>query len=239
MSHSDTGGESPSSSNAGDSINKQEDNDKIAESTATNLDTGSSTNDNSLVWGSWQACWDQDSQAYYYWNADTNETTWICPWATAEYSTETPPLPESPPADAISSSNSTTTPSTRADHLSSTSEQYPAINDEDAEIYADFMSSRGDSSSGTLTGGGYAASARFNARTGRFQADATLCPENYTVSARMQRQCDAFFDYNSFAEERATGNKRARLTKQQLERAKKRHKEKREARKRAWLNAID
>jgi hypothetical protein len=252
MSHNDTSTESSLSSAAGDGMNKQQDSNKIAEltttddastSTTTNLDTGLSTNDNALVWGPWQACWDQNSMAYYYWNADTNETTWTCPWVTGEYLEALPPpppttsFPESLPTDATINTNTDTGTGTYNWPLNA--EQYPAINEDDTDIYADFMASRGDSSSGGVSGGGYVASAQFNARTGRFQADATLCPENFTISARMQRQCEAFFDYNSFAAERATGNKRPKLTKQQLERAKRRNKEKREARKRAWLNAID
>ncbi|KAI9596813.1 hypothetical protein BDF19DRAFT_323277 [Syncephalis fuscata] len=194
-------------------------------------DNAAFSNDGTMTWGPWQACWDDTSAAYYYWNAETNETTWICPWAQPTTTVPPPPLP---PSENTPSDNNEEKEGSDA----YTAEQYPLMNDEDAQTYAEFMAS-GGGTPGSATNGGYAASAHFNARTGRFQADLKLNPDNYTTSARMQRQCDAFFDYNSFAAERGTGNKRAKLTKQQLDKAKKRNKEKREARKRAWLNAID
>ncbi|RKP22893.1 hypothetical protein SYNPS1DRAFT_25176 [Syncephalis pseudoplumigaleata] len=229
MSRNSTSAASSSSSEGEEGVDRQQSTDASASSTATTTAAVANAEDagdsGALTWGAWQACWDQDSYAYYYWNAETNETTWTCPWGDAAAPTaQPPPLPGSPPAEGTEGG-----------------EPYPPMDEDDAAIYADFMATRGSGGGGggAAPPGGYTASARFNARTGRFQADATLSPENFTIASRMQRQCEAFFDYNNFATERSMGNKRPKLTKQQLERAKKRHKEKREARKRAWLNAID
>ncbi|CAG8461711.1 6730_t:CDS:2 [Paraglomus occultum] len=62
------------------------------------------------------------------------------------------------------------------------------------------------SSSVTTHTPNYTASARFNARTGRFQRDPTLNPERFSADAKAMRQMSFFFNYEQYAEER--GRKR-------------------------------
>jgi hypothetical protein len=172
-------------------------------------------------WGPWQTCWDEHYQAYYYWNSETNESTWTCPWW----------------SETGQSSTSTTTTTT---YSAQGTEEY----DEDAEIYAEFMginpkAQRAQSNVGQPE---YVVEGRFNVRTGRFQANPLLDPERHTQAARMARQCQVFFDYDSFVEQRgqaaASGKRRRPLTKKQLEIVKRRRKEKKEAKKREWLLAL-
>ncbi|RKP05946.1 hypothetical protein THASP1DRAFT_10916, partial [Thamnocephalis sphaerospora] len=172
-----------------------------------------------MSWGPWQACWDENHNAYYYWNADTNETTWVCPWWSA---TDEP--------QQASTASVTTRATYEEDEV-----------DEDAAIYAEFMASSGKrgGNGGAASVGDYVTQARFNARTGRFQADPSLTPERHSQSARMTRQCEVFFDYDAYVEQRgqaaAAGKRNRPLTKQELETAKRRRKEKKEAKKRDWL----
>lgn len=65
-------------------------------------------------------------------------------------------------------------------------------------------------SSGSSGGGGatgvalnpYTAQARFNSRTGRYEADPSRAPEHLSDFARMRRQNEAFFDQAEWERQR-------------------------------------
>lgn len=75
-------------------------------------------------------------------------------------------------------------------------------------------------------GGGYAAQARFNTRTGRYEADPSRAPEHLGDFARMRRQNEAFFDQAEWDRQReaeferereaAGGSKRKRATREEV-----------------------
>ncbi|KAI8640941.1 hypothetical protein BD408DRAFT_330548, partial [Parasitella parasitica] len=149
----------------------------------------------------WTPVWDDNAQAYYWWNTNTNETTWIDPSAPAEAYTK-----ESP---------STTTASTnpldflldRIDNvvkkkLDGQDENTPYPNNSTyttAASYDQYF----DSNAGTNEP--YTSHAHFNARTGRFttQADVNrLNPEMLSIEARATRQMQNYFDVDSYTEQR-------------------------------------
>ncbi|KAF2742183.1 hypothetical protein M011DRAFT_472416 [Sporormia fimetaria CBS 119925] len=85
----------------------------------------------------------------------------------------------------------------------------------------------------------YAATARFNRFTGRFQ-DTSLNPENHSDEAKSRRQMSAFFDVDAAAsghdgrslkEER----RRKQLSKKEVKAFKDKRREKKEEKRRAWL----
>ncbi|CAG8478265.1 10800_t:CDS:2 [Diversispora eburnea] len=69
-------------------------------------------------------------------------------------------------------------------------------NVEDSDYYS-FLAQHGG------YGSDYKLSARFNARTGKFQRDPTLTPEKFSAESKAFRQMSYFFDYDKFAEQRS------------------------------------
>ncbi|CAG8541794.1 10358_t:CDS:1 [Acaulospora colombiana] len=108
---------------------------------------------------------------------------------------------------------------------------------EDSEYYS-FLAQHGDG------GEEYKVTARFNARTGKFQRDPTLTPEKFSADSKAIRQMSYFFDYDKFAEQRSKKTKlddssevkeNKRLNKKDIEFFKQKKKEKKEMKKKAWL----
>ena len=278
-------------------------------------------NDQATLSG-WSAVWDDNAQAYYYWNTITNETTWENPnninnndltaqisnseyteyteqdyhqyyysqygyypeayhygydnstlaassgtATTAMATTEPPTNPLDSLLDKIdkevkskldgdsskTKSSSSTSDSQYNDQQEQTSsadfDQYQTkTNDPD---YQSFLAEHG----GNDGGADYKFTARFNARTGKFQRDPTLNPEKFSADAKAIRQMSYFFDYDQFAESRgsAAANKRLsseaslddsirshkKLNKKDIEMFKQKKKEKKEMKKKSWLLSDD
>ncbi|RGB34965.1 hypothetical protein C1646_815035 [Rhizophagus diaphanus] len=103
--------------------------------------------------------------------------------------------------------------------------------------------------------GEYKVTARFNARTGKFQRDPTLNPEKFSADSKAIRQMSYFFDYDQFAESRgsSSSNKRLssdaslgdsikspkKLNKKDIEMFKQKKKEKKDMKKKSWLLSDD
>jgi hypothetical protein len=121
----------------------------------------------------WTAVWSAEANAYYFWNAKSNETTWENPLLAPAASTSTLPTPA--PA---------TDPSGRAII------SYDGIDPELA--YLDPSYSRANSSAAPSF------QARFNSRTGRFQGDPTMNPDRISEFSRGERQQNAFYDTASW-----------------------------------------
>ncbi|BGP18124.1 hypothetical protein JCM10213_004225 [Rhodosporidiobolus nylandii] len=120
----------------------------------------------------WQAVFSAEANAWYFWNAETNETTWSNPReASASETTSAPPAePEASP----------TAPDT-----------LPEIDPELAWLDPAAAARGGKSGGGA---GGLTQAARFNARTGRFQADPAMNPDRISDFQRGQRQQEAYYD---------------------------------------------
>jgi len=200
----------------------------------------------------WTPVWDDNAQAYYWWNTETNETTWINPDATpeevaaAQAASAAAAAANSNPLDFLldridnvvkkkldgqdeSTTTSTSTPDTTS-YYNSYATNY--------DVYADPSASSADL---------YTSQAHFNARTGRFttQADVNrLNPEMLSIEARATRQMQNYFDVDSYTEQRNAQihnaengriNKKKPLTRKEVEYFKKMKKEKKSKRAREWL----
>ena len=112
------------------------------------------------------------SNAYYFWNSRTNETTWENPISapTASGSTQQPPLPIE-------------------------EDRFDGIDPDLAYLDPKYSTATSNSSSYAPT-----FQARFNSRTGRFQGDPTMNPDRVSEFKRGERQQEAFYDTNSWTE---------------------------------------
>ncbi|CAI2164352.1 11774_t:CDS:2 [Funneliformis geosporum] len=267
------------------------------------------------------AVWDDNAQAYYYWNTITNETTWENPsnisnntdltaqTSNSEYSeqdyyqyyysqygydpeayyygydgstltassdmantavasTEPPINPLDTLLDKIDkevkskldkkSSKTKSSPISDSQYNSNDQEQPPTSTNLDS--YDQYKSTTNDSEYQSFLaehgsdGADYKFTARFNARTGKFQRDPTLNPEKFSADAKAIRQMSYFFDYDQFAESRGSAaNKRLssdaslddsirshkKLNKKDIEMFKQKKKEKKEMKKKSWLLSDD
>ncbi|GAA5967291.1 hypothetical protein JCM3765_005592 [Sporobolomyces pararoseus] len=201
----------------------QSDGDKKGEDNPSNAEDG------------WQAIFSPEgarANAWYFWNAKTNETTWENP-------------KESKKSEAESAS-STTDPSTSSvqpplpTEPSTSSEGLPPIDPDLA--WLDPSAARGSSST---TG---AQSARFNARTGRFQVDPKFTPDRISDYQRSHRQQEAYYDVKGWEQQlEGKGLKRAgeetedaegsrkRPSSKQVEKFKQQKQEKKKKKLTSWL----
>ncbi|CAO3621377.1 unnamed protein product [Mucor fragilis] len=209
----------------------------------------------------WTPVWDDNAQAYYWWNTETNETTWINPDASpeevaaAKAQAASAAAANSNPLDFLLDriDNVVKKKLDGADETTATSSSTPT-DDNTTTAYYDSSSyatsydaysaaDPGASSSADL----YTSQAHFNARTGRFttQADVNrLNPEMLTIEARAKRQMQNYFDVDSYTEQRNAQihnaengriNKKKPLTRKEVEYFKKMKKEKKSKRAREWL----
>ncbi|GAA5799029.1 hypothetical protein HPULCUR_004438 [Helicostylum pulchrum] len=180
----------------------------------------------------WTAVWDDNAQAYYWWNTETNETTWINPeQPIADYSVATPTaVTPSNPLDFLLDRIDTDVKKQLDGEEPSRSPSYQSYN----QYFEPSEAS-------------YATTAHFNSRTGRFttQEDASrLNPDNLTIENRATRQMQFYFDVDRYTEERnmqreytADGRvgKKKQLTRKEVEYFKKMKKEKKSKKAREWL----
>ncbi|RIA99576.1 hypothetical protein C1645_278459 [Glomus cerebriforme] len=287
-------------------------------------------NDPSMV-SHWSAVWDDNAQAYYYWNTVTNETTWENPEnknlmvqpVNSEYSehdyyyysqygyypeyyygydhsalvtpssttTATTTEPSTNPLDSIldkidkevktkldgNSSKAKKSSSTFDSRYNDNQDQQQHEQDEQHEKHEKVDKTSLISSSTDLdsyydqnqmttndaeyqsflaehggNGGDYTLTARFNAKTGKFQRDPTMNPEKFSADSKAIRQMSYFFDYDQFAESRGSSasNKRLssdgdsirspkKLNKKDIEMFKQKKKEKKDMKKKSWLLSDD
>ncbi|GAA6064318.1 hypothetical protein JCM10212_006005 [Sporobolomyces blumeae] len=136
----------------------------------------------------WQAVFSPEANAWYFWNSQTNETTWTNPRAPgptagqpagparAEQAVDTPALP------------STSAASSHADPSSTASASSLPPIDPDLAFLDPSLARSGSSGSATQT-------AKFNARTGRFTVENShLNPDRISDYQRGQRQQEAYYD---------------------------------------------
>lgn len=170
----------------------------------------------------WTTAWDENSQAYYWWNMVTYETTWENPYEKSLPATATPPPP--PTATTPIDPHRSTSPSPMTALAASPSATY--------------------SSSTPPPQDGYTFQAYFNTRTGKFQSASEvdrLNPERLSIENRAKRQMQYYFDVDAYMEQRnreiASGkaNKKRPLTKKDIERFKRAKQEKKMRRAREWL----
>ncbi|CEP15305.1 hypothetical protein [Parasitella parasitica] len=203
----------------------------------------------------WTPVWDDNAQAYYWWNTDTNKTTWINPSAPAEACTE-----ENSSASAAATSTTTTASNNPLDFLldridnvvkkkldGGQDENTPYYNNITTTAAASYDQYFDPNLAAASSGESYTSHAHFNARTGRFttQADVNrLNPEMLSIESRATRQMQNYFDVDSYTEQRNAQlnmaqngrvNKKKPLTRKEVEYFKRMKKEKKSKRAREWL----
>ncbi|KAJ7201039.1 hypothetical protein GGX14DRAFT_465527 [Mycena pura] len=192
----------------------------------------------------WQAIFSPQYNAYYFYNSETQETTWTNPLQ--------PPSGAEASTSATAAEASVTVPGETSQPQSSILDpHYAAIQSaaiaqgiDPALAYLD-PSLAASTSAGGPAGAALPQSfhAKFNARTGQFTALDGRTPDHLSEYERAKRMSEVFFDVaaweQNLAEERAAeaeagGKKRKRPTKKDLERFKQQKKLKKIA-KTAWL----
>ncbi|PBK64510.1 hypothetical protein ARMSODRAFT_1023098 [Armillaria solidipes] len=167
--------------------------------------------------GDWQAIFSPQHNTYYFYNTITAQTTWENPLLPQ-------PQPQSQPEAAASSSSSY--------------DAALAAGIDPSLAYLDpALSAPAGSSSAA-----YTATAKFNARTGRFTANDARDPTHMSEYERAKRMSEFYFDVGAWEsqrdqqqqEEEAEGKKRKRPSKKDLDRFKEQKRLKKIA-KTAWL----
>ncbi|KAI9319284.1 hypothetical protein BX666DRAFT_1448526 [Dichotomocladium elegans] len=174
----------------------------------------------------WTTAWDEGSQAYYWWNMVTYETTWENPYEKNNTSTA------AAAAAAAASSTTISTPTSTDEQDRSTPETDSNLKKQERQQHQ-YPRTIGNPS--------YTYQAYFNARTGRFQTSSdTLNPERMSIENRATRQMQYYFDVDAYTEERnreraASGGQKRPLSKREIEKFKKARHEKKMKRAREWL----
>ncbi|ORZ13186.1 hypothetical protein BCR42DRAFT_419355 [Absidia repens] len=196
----------------------------------------------------WTEAWDDQSQAYYWWNTITYETTWDNPndtnaaivTATATASEQQQTSPEKNELDSVLDTIDTKVRARLDGPNSST--QAPSSLSASAYPYGSYndpSTSASDHNLGATDP--YRFQAFFNTKTGRFQNTNDVAqrhPDQYTMEARAKRQMEHYFDVEAYQAERnqqlEQGRKRS-LSRKEIERFKRAKKEKKANRMREWL----
>jgi hypothetical protein len=183
-------------------------------------DSNSSQNSNNEVANTepdaWQAIWEPSANAYYFYNSQTGETTWLNPRVSREeaeaYLREHPPLidPDYKPQPIP--------------------DELPP-----EELY--------DPNTGE-----YAFTARFNARTGKWQNNPEHTAENFSTEGQIMKTAREYFDVSQMQQGRIVGQSGGalkaerrimKIPKAQLKELIKRKREKKDRNKREWYRNDD
>lgn len=168
--------------------------------------------------GDWQAIWSPAHNAYYFYNAQTQETTWTNPLRTSA----------APSAASAASTSTSPEPSTSAIPATPASlaslyqlqEAAAAQGIDPSLAHLDPTLIAGPSSSGA----GFEHAAKFNARTGAFTKADARDPTHLSEYERAKRMSQFYFDVNAWEaevaerkqQEEAEGKKRKRPSKKDL-----------------------
>jgi hypothetical protein len=176
--------------------------------------------------GSWQAIWSPSHNSYYFYNSETQETTWVNPLQ---------PQPE-----ASISATSAVQSSSAEPKASSSAQPGQNVPPHLATLYAAQAAAAAQgidpslayldpslNSPGGASGVAYAATAKFNARTGAFAKVDARDPSHLSEYERAKRMSEFYFDVGQWenevekrkaeeAEEEESGRKKKKLTKKDL-----------------------
>ena len=186
----------------------------------------------------WAPLWDDNAQAFYFYNRFTNATQWENP--------RIPEVPQPGPPGAGDYNRLGTPPGTKP--------TLPVAGGYDPTIHGDYdpnadyaqvnqsgdsVDALGDQAAALDPAQAYAATGTFNRFTGRWQA-ADLNPEKFNDENKSRRQMNAFFDVDAAANSHDGKSLKAersgkKLSKQELKAFKEKRREKKEEKRRAWL----
>jgi len=185
----------------------------------------------------WDAAWDDNAQAFYFYNRFTNVTQW-----------ENPRISETsqPPPPGVTTYAPSLAPIELPLPTKPVSGYDPAIHG-DYDPEADYAKVHQSETQDETAAGApatdpsqlYAATGTFNRFTGKWQA-ADINPERYNDESKSKRQMNAFFDVDAAAnahEGKSLKAERAnkKLSKQEVKAFKEKRREKKEEKRRAWL----
>lgn len=166
--------------------------------------------------GDWQAVWSPAHNAYYFYNAKTQETTWTNPLQPESSSSASPSAPESSSSDAQASTSTSGATSSLYALQAAAAEQGidPSL------AYLDPSLVAGTSSAPQA----FTYTAKFNARTGAFTRPDGRDPTHVSEYERARRMSEAYFDVGQWekdveerkAEEEAESRKKKKPTKKDL-----------------------
>ncbi|KAG5652035.1 hypothetical protein H0H81_006526 [Sphagnurus paluster] len=195
----------------------------------------------------WQAIFAPQYNAYYFYNTETQETTWENPLQSSAAASTSTSASSSQPADDTESKSSALegTAAYTSQHAALQAAALAAgIDPSLAHLDPSLLSSI-PSSSGAPSGLPPAFTAKFNARTGQFARPDARDPTHLSEHARAARMSEFYFDVNAWEKQLADqggsimggeeeGKKRKRPSKKDLERFREQKKQKKIA-KTAWL----
>jgi hypothetical protein len=193
----------------------------------------------------WAPVWDENAQAFYFYNRFTHATQW-----------DNPRVPEASSVPASSSAaglgshdriaSSTTGPPGTSSPIKRVAGGYnPAIHgdyDENADYAIEARIEDDDEPTAAQLADPnsvYAAQGAFNRFTGKWQA-ATLTPDNFNDEHKSKRQMNAFFDVDAAANSHDGRSLKAerqgkKLSKDEVKAFKEKRRAKKEEKRRAWL----
>lgn len=183
----------------------------------------------------WAPVWDDNAQAYYFYNRFTGQSQWTNP--------RVPEAQDTAPGVGNHDRIADTTPTGDEQPLSRPYGGYdPAIHgdyDPTASYAQEAGATAKDPSAVADPNAIYTATGVFNRFTGKWQP-ATLAPENFNDENKSKRQMSAFFDVDAAANSHNGKSLKAersgkKLTKQELKAFKEKRREKKEEKRRAWL----
>jgi hypothetical protein len=182
----------------------------------------------------WEPLWDNNAQAFYFYNRHTKKSQWDNP-RVPDSTSATSTAPGLGPHDRISSSTK------RKD----TGGYNPAIHG-DYDPNADYAQEEDDSDDDEATAQAqaaaaelYAATGSFNRFTGKWQRS-ELNPEKFSDENKSGRQMGAFFDVDAAANVHDGRSLKAerqskKFSKKEIKAFKEKRREKKEEKRRAWL----
>ncbi|KAF7343400.1 WW domain-containing protein [Mycena venus] len=188
----------------------------------------------------WQAIFSPQFNAYYFYNSETQETTWTNPLVPPEPAAESASTSAAPADESSTEAGAAETSS--IPHYAALQNAAIAQGIDPALAYLD--PSLAASTSSADPAGLPSFQAKFNARTGQFAAMDSRTPAHLSEYERAKRMSDVFFDVAAWEQnlaqqhaaeaEGSAEKKRKRPTKKDLERFKQQKKLKKIA-KTAWL----
>jgi hypothetical protein len=186
----------------------------------------------------WAPVWDDNAQAFYFFNRFTNVSQW-----------ENPRVPEGaqPPSPGVGNYDRLGSANEAKPVAPATGGYDPAIhgdydpNADYAKVYesSDIDGPSFDSATNLDPIQAYAATGTFNRFTGKWQA-ADLNPEKFNDENKSRRQMNAFFDVDAAANSHDGKSLKAersgkKLSKKEVKAFKEKRREKKEEKRRAWL----
>ncbi|KAF5373402.1 hypothetical protein D9615_009512 [Tricholomella constricta] len=194
----------------------------------------------------WQAVFAPQYNAYYFYNTETQQTTWenpLLPPATSTSSSSSQPPASASPATEDPTSSAYTSQYAALEAAALAAGIDPSLAHLDPTLLSSIPSSSGVAPASGLPP---AFTAKFNARTGQFARPDARDPTHLSEHARAARMSEFYFDVNAWEQQLAAqggsikggeeeeGKKRKRPSKKDLERFREQKKQKKIA-KTAWL----